>query len=242
MAELLAVVGMMVLMMAFVGPVIRGLKGSRDTIDSAYEIGGILEQARTFAMANNTYTWVGFFEEDGVKPAVRGNVAATSGTGRVVACIFTAKDGLRYTPGVTPVPTQLSGSVGNLAVVGKIRLFEGMHLVTTAANRTIAPASMLGPLIIANTNGVEVVSTGTGSLPKAVYPLLATTPNYTFAKILEFNPLGEVNTLDRAVPGEPPLQWVGIGLQRANGNIPEAKPAPNIFIEGLTGRVHIFKP
>jgi hypothetical protein len=35
---------------------------------AAYAIKGVLEQGRTYAMANNTYTWVGFYEEDGSKP------------------------------------------------------------------------------------------------------------------------------------------------------------------------------
>ena len=31
---------------------------------AAHEVAGALETARSYAMANNTYTWVGFFEED----------------------------------------------------------------------------------------------------------------------------------------------------------------------------------
>ena len=46
------------------GSGIHVLKGGTDVTSAAYTIKGVLDTARTYAKANNTYTWVGFFEED----------------------------------------------------------------------------------------------------------------------------------------------------------------------------------
>jgi hypothetical protein len=54
---------------------------------AAYTIKGALDTARTYAKANNTYTWVGFFEED-ISSATPG----TAGTGRLVMSIVASKD------------------------------------------------------------------------------------------------------------------------------------------------------
>ncbi len=242
MSELLAVIAIMVLMMAFVGPVIRGLKGSRDIVSNTYNIAGTLEQARAFAMANNTYTWVGFFEEDGAAPsptALTTNGAA-AGVGRVVTCIFASKDGQRYT-GTNP--THLAVTATNIAVVGNVRKYEGTHLVTSADNLTAAPAASrdsFGPQI--STNGTEIAPLSTSIAAEAKYPVAGTTANYKFKRFVEFNPYGEANLLDRAVVDFPPAQWIGLGLRRANGQAPDPNPVANIFVEGLTGRVHVFLP
>src|SRR6266581_5858922 len=73
--ELLVVIGVIILLTALLTPVFTNLKGAGDVTSAAYTIKGVLEQARTYAMANNTYTWVGFFEEDvsNSTPAVAGN-------------------------------------------------------------------------------------------------------------------------------------------------------------------------
>src|SRR5581483_1216692 len=91
--ELLVVIGIMVMMMALLAPAVNTIRGGSDIRKSAYDIAGILEQARTYALANNTYTWVGFYEEDGSKLSTN---PATSGIGRVIVFAVASKDGTRY--------------------------------------------------------------------------------------------------------------------------------------------------
>src|SRR5438105_14977663 len=62
--ELLVVIGIIVILTALLTPAFTTLKSGSDVTSAAYTIKGVLEQARTYAMANNTYTWVGFYEED----------------------------------------------------------------------------------------------------------------------------------------------------------------------------------
>src|SRR5215472_4906085 len=62
--ELLIVVGIIGLLVVLISPAFTTIKGGTDVTSAAYTIKGVLEIARTYAKANNTYTWVGFFEED----------------------------------------------------------------------------------------------------------------------------------------------------------------------------------
>src|SRR6476646_8838660 len=62
--ELLIVVGIIGILLVLIAPAFTTIKGGTDVTSAAYTIKGALESARTYAKANNTYTWVGFFEED----------------------------------------------------------------------------------------------------------------------------------------------------------------------------------
>ena len=58
--ELLIVVGIIGLLMVLIAPAFTTIKGGTDVTSAAYTIKGVLDTARTYAKANNTYTWVGF--------------------------------------------------------------------------------------------------------------------------------------------------------------------------------------
>src|SRR6266446_7876636 len=60
--ELLVVMAIILILMVLVAPAFTSLKSAGDVTSAAYTVKGVLDQARTYAMANNTYTWVGFFE------------------------------------------------------------------------------------------------------------------------------------------------------------------------------------
>src|SRR5450432_230376 len=67
--ELLAVMGIMIIMLALLVPSITGIKGASDLTKAAYGVSDFLEQARSYAMANQTYVFVGLAETDVSKPA-----------------------------------------------------------------------------------------------------------------------------------------------------------------------------
>src|SRR5262245_47279396 len=62
--ELLIVVGIIALLLVLIAPAFTYIKGGTDVTSAAYTIKGALDAARTYAKANNTYVWVGFYEED----------------------------------------------------------------------------------------------------------------------------------------------------------------------------------
>src|SRR6267143_310516 len=82
--ELTVVIGIMVLLAALMVPAFTSIKGAGDVTSAAYTVKGVLEQARTYAKANNTYTWVGFYEENASQSSTN---PATAGNGRTVLSI-----------------------------------------------------------------------------------------------------------------------------------------------------------
>src|SRR5438046_1938063 len=90
--ELLIVVGIIGLLLVLIAPAFTYIKGGTDVTSDAYTIKGVLDAARTYAKTNNTYTWVGFYEEDVSQPSTN---PPTAGVGRVVMSIVASKDGTK---------------------------------------------------------------------------------------------------------------------------------------------------
>src|SRR3989440_3991706 len=86
--ELLVVMGIIALLMVLVAPAFTTIKSGTDVTSAAYTIKGVLDNARTYAKANNTYAWAGFYEED-----VSSTTPGTAGVGRLVMSIVASKDG-----------------------------------------------------------------------------------------------------------------------------------------------------
>src|SRR5436190_21637059 len=68
--EMLVVIGIIALLMVLVAPAFTSFKSAGDVTSAAYTVKGVLDTARTYAKANNTYTWVGFYEEDVSQPSI----------------------------------------------------------------------------------------------------------------------------------------------------------------------------
>src|SRR5437660_7716583 len=116
--ELLIVVGIIAVLLVLIAPAFTSLKGGTDVTSAAYTIKGVLDTARTYAKANNTYTWVGFYEED-----VSSGTPGTAGTGRLVMSVVASKDGTNvYGSGTVVIdPTKL-------LQVGKLIKIDNIHL------------------------------------------------------------------------------------------------------------------
>src|SRR5438477_6221043 len=91
--ELLVVIAIMILVAAFIAPAFTTMRSAGDATSTVYNIGGVLEQARSYAIANNTYVWIGFKEVDASKDASVSPQA--TGVGRVAIAIVASKDGTR---------------------------------------------------------------------------------------------------------------------------------------------------
>src|SRR5438067_9699134 len=106
--EMLVVMGIIAILMVLVAPAFTTIKSGTDATSAAYTIKGILDQARTYAMANNTYSWAGFFEED---VSTASTNPATAGNGRIVMSIVASKDG-------TEVYTSVSSPAADMDSTG----------------------------------------------------------------------------------------------------------------------------
>src|SRR5436309_14486499 len=96
--EMLIVMGIMATLMVLVAPAFTNLKSAGDVTNAVYGIQGLLDNARTYAKANNTYVFVGFAEVDSsvdssVSPQI---TTGASPYGRVAIAVVASKDGTRH--------------------------------------------------------------------------------------------------------------------------------------------------
>src|SRR6266481_4674852 len=106
--ELLVVIAIIILVAAFIVPAFTSIKGAGDVTSAAYTIKGVLEQARTYAMANNTHTWVGFYEENTTDASPTSIAPPYPGKGRVLLATIYSIDGTKIyddTATSAPYPT-----------------------------------------------------------------------------------------------------------------------------------------
>jgi prepilin-type N-terminal cleavage/methylation domain-containing protein len=256
--ELLIVVGVITLLMALIAPAFTTIKSGTDVATAAYTIKSVLDTARTYAKANNTYTWVGFFEEDVSQSSTN---PPTRGVGRVVMSIVASLNG-------TNVYGLGNGAIDptKLAQVGKLVKIENVHLPLFAvcqANCTgdtfdTRPAVQNDPTAGYNYSRFGELN---GSQPNTApyttpynfqYPVGNPAPaaQYTFSKLLQFSPRGESRVNGNSYDIR---RVVEIGLIQTHGT---AAPPPvgngtggSIFagnvvavqINGFAGDVRIYR-
>jgi prepilin-type N-terminal cleavage/methylation domain-containing protein len=232
--ELLVVVAIMAIMLSILIMSISGVKGSRDLGKATYDIQGVLEQARTTAMATGTYTWVGFFEEDPSTPG-------TAGTGQVVISVISSAAGTNLDPVGSPVATlpAVDSVTGRpmLVQVNKLIKVPNVHLAAIASTLVTRPA-----ITAATPANYQV---GSGSFPNTTsfyYPVSATTAaaaQYTFNQIIQFNPQGDATRI-----ADYPTPLMEVGLLPTHGHTLPATTtnAAVIQVAGIGGQVFAYRP
>jgi type II secretory pathway pseudopilin PulG len=115
--ELLIVVGIIGLLLVLIAPAFTTIKSGTDLTDAAYTIKSALDSARTYAKANDTYSWVNFTGSVGPN---------TSVTGAVQVVITASKYGI--------------ANPSHVVTVGKPFTFKNIHIGDPGA-RQADPAS-----------------------------------------------------------------------------------------------------
>jgi prepilin-type N-terminal cleavage/methylation domain-containing protein len=194
--ELLIVIGIIGLLMVLLVPAFTSLRSGTDVTSAASTIKGALDTARTYAKANNTYVWMGFYEEDPSEPP------ATRGNGRLVMSIVASKDG-----------TNVAGTSGTidatkLIQAGKLTKIENVHLPLFAVCQVNCTGDTFDKRPPLHDDGFsagynysrfgELNAPQPNTAPYTTphdfqYPVgdPAPTAQYTFTKILQFSPRGE---------------------------------------------------
>jgi len=229
--ELLVVMAIMAILASILLVSMSGFKGSRDLSKATYDVQGLLEQARTYAMANDTYAWVGFFEEDP-------NTPGTAGTGQVVISIVASSSGTNPDPATSPI-TMLPSS--GLIQVTKLTKIANVHLAA------IATAAVTRPSINATTPANYQVGSGSFQNPSSnnsyfLYPVTATssaTAQYTFSQVIQFSPQGDATRI-----ADNPTQYMEVGLQPTHGDVVGAAGTnfAVIQVSGIGGQVIAYRP
>jgi prepilin-type N-terminal cleavage/methylation domain-containing protein len=194
--ELLMVIGIIALLLVLIAPSFTGLKSAGDVTSAAYTIKGALDTARTYAKANNTYTWVGFYEEDATAATPTNNNPPYPGKGRVLIATVASKDGTKIFEDTDPAATLPPNRISQ---VGKLVKIEGIHLTdignpSPTPNPTPIPDTLLARPYTPYTEGSpfdHFNRIGSDSSDSTLFPFAA--QNYTFYKTIRFNPRGEAN-------------------------------------------------
>jgi len=238
--EMLVVMGIIALLMVLVAPAFTSLKSAGDVTSAAYTVKGVLDTARTYAKANNTYTWVGFFEEDVSQPST--TPQATAGIGRIVMSIVASKDGtIIYDPTLVS-PGKITTT--RLIQVGKLTKIENVHLTTF----TDSPSGT-GLTFDTRPNVTPITSYRIGTSPPDSttpfqYPVGNPEPawQYTFVKAVQFSPGGEAR-VDNSTSTYSLQTAAEIGLRATHGTTVDAI-SPNVVaiqFGGVGGDTIIYR-
>jgi prepilin-type N-terminal cleavage/methylation domain-containing protein len=247
--ELLIVVGIMGLLLVLMAPAFTYIKGGTDVTSAGYTIKGVLDTARTYAQANNTYTWVGFYEEDGSQASIipAPDPRCTNCIGRFVMSIVASKDGTNLGADVSSSATGTENFIDptKLMQVGKLVKIDNIHLplftLGTGTGDTFdarpsptpsadAPFSRFGELNAAppNTAPYEATNNGLTIFPFQ-YPVGNPAPawQYRFRRTLRFSPTGEC----RVNSTYDVRKVVELGLLQTHGNIaPTPTPSAGNYL------------
>jgi prepilin-type N-terminal cleavage/methylation domain-containing protein len=243
--ELLIVIGIIAVLLVLLAPAFTTIKSGGDVTSAAYTIKAALDTARTYAKANNTYTWVGFYEENVENPSSPNT--STPPVGRVILSIVASKDGtMPYDR------TNLSQQTltTNLLQVGKLTKIDNVHLWTHTDVPSGNGSSFDSRPNIASSYCIGDTTPANSTTPFG-YPVGNPAPpaQYTFVKAVQFSPRGEAridnSTIDAGGTEIFPLQTAAeIGLEPTHGAAaPAIIPANVVAIQftGIGGDVRIYR-
>jgi type II secretory pathway pseudopilin PulG len=231
--ELLTVILIISILLVLLAPAFTNLKSANDVTSAANSIKAVLENARTYAKANNTYVFVGFVEVNAsVDPSVSPQGA---GYGRVAVAAVASKDGTR------------DWTATNLTPIGKLQVYENLHFVplnfplwTQAAHPNSNMARPSPTPAATYTLGIS------SSVTPFNWPLGG--GQYSFTKVINFDPGGTAR-IATATNSDEVTNVMEIDFQQSHGTVtptpPTSQDAGNHFviqIDAPTGAVRLYRP
>ena len=239
--EMLVVVSIISILSLLVGAGMQGIMGTAYDSETA-DLANTLVRARAYAMANNTYVFVGIQEVDANQPS-RG--VQTPGTGRIGVVVVASNDGTRTYSTTSPSALAPSG----LTVVSPLREYENIHMTTSSGVPTVNPNVVL-PDHVAGTGTFTALANSTAaSLTTFNWPLSGSAQFTSFGtspgSVIQFNPQGEAQIISQSNGiSDPILQWIEIDLVPTHGSSTSGASSKNpatILIDGASGNVSTFR-
>jgi prepilin-type N-terminal cleavage/methylation domain-containing protein len=219
--ELLVVMGIMAVLSTMVAGSLNAIFGDGFNASVA-GFSTTMEQARAYAMANNTYVYVGVDEVD----AADLSAVPAQGNGLVVVAVVASKDG-----------TSTWSGASNLVPVTPLRQFRSVHLPTAQLAYT---GNMARPV---NNPSYFLGSPSCVSSTTFAWPLGASAPKFNFTKVIRFGPQGDATIQQNSNTAT--VDWIEVGLQPIHGDAAITASALNICavqIDGMTGTVRSYRP
>ncbi len=223
--ELLVVVALIGILTALLVPALGSIKGAGALSKASSDLAGVFEQARAYAMAQNTYVYVGVQEVDAVSPT------STDGIGRVAVAAVASKSGQRP-----------ANSSAETVAISKVLLLDGAHITNVAS---LGSAGNMQRPVAAGGPAVDLGQSAAATNYQFAWPLgaVAGSARYKFSKAVEFDPQGVVRVPTTNSYAQVLQPYIEIGLVTARGN--SATTSSNqavIQINGITGAARIFRP
>jgi type II secretory pathway pseudopilin PulG len=235
-AELMIVLGIMIVLSIVAIPAISSRSGATQIAKAADTVKGVLDRARAYAQANNTYVWVGFYEEDASQSSQN---PPKPGTGRLVISVVASNDGTNLGADVSN-NTSANIDPTKLVQIGTLTKIDNLHLplypipspAPDCSNVDCTTFDNRPP--IQNDPGVGYNDSRFGELNAATtapttntkfpfqYPVGGTNPQaqqYLFQRTIRFSPTGE----SRINSTYDVRSLIELGLLQTRGN---ATPVP----------------
>jgi prepilin-type N-terminal cleavage/methylation domain-containing protein len=248
--ELLVVVAIIGIVLTFLVPAFSSIKTANDLTNAINGVAGTLEWARTYAMANNIYVYVGIAEvnADVAVETAPQSPATDSAGGRVAIAVVAVRDGTLGYNLLSSLPDPAWTSYNNgsgLIPLGKLEIYENVHLANSLGTIP-AMGSMARP---AASSTYSLGNPACKSLTPFSWPLGTAlgSGQYNFEKVIQFDPQG-VARIQYATNQDIIVGWMEIALQQSHGSlIPPAPANPTgaiaaIQLDGMTGVVRVYRP
>jgi prepilin-type N-terminal cleavage/methylation domain-containing protein len=215
--ELLMVIAIVGLLAAITGPAISSLTNSNTLSQTFSDLAGLLEQARAYAVANNTYVWVSFHQQ----------LASGSNASSVSVAVVASQDGTD--PNINNNIPYAYGSVPAfpLILISKLHTFPHIQLeaagVITASQIPSLPSVV--PAVTSSSNGLNSNSFS--------IQLPGSSSSSSFSQGFQFTPDGEARV------GFTPVNVIEFDLQPTQGN---AQDVAVFRVNGITGQTSVYRP
>lgn len=257
--EMLVVISILSILSVLVTAGLQSILGSTED-GQVSDIASTLMRARAYAMANNTYVFVGIQEVSAANPS---SGAQTAGTGRIGVTVVASVDGTLSGVGYTPsIASSTALTASKLMVVSPLRHYDNLHITTPPASGVLATGDPTLPNYSSTTPyasttynlalpssttslGYEASAT---SLTTFQWPLTGTA-QYSFGNnasspgtVIQFNPQGQAQIVSSAFT-DSVYQWIEIDLAPTHGTtVPPGNPNPaTILIDGASGSVTTYR-
>lgn len=230
--ELLVVAAIIGILLVLVVPALLPRKTANDITKAGADMLGLIEQAQSYAMANNTYVWAGFFEENSDSPT-------TAGIGRVVVSVVASRNGTRAYSDTVNDPPPLNPAL--LVQISKLFKLENAHL-ERVADGAIARANIPpNQYHVGHADFAKRVQFDGSSIPNNTtfsYPLTGEV-QYTFTKIVQFNPQGDASKIVDTI-----ARTIEIGLRPTHGPAVDnnTQNLLAVQISGIAGHTRMYRP
>ncbi len=237
--EMLTVISIAGILAVLTIPAIQGVQQAGEFDKALYGVSDSLNLARAYAMAENTYVYVGLTELDRSQKTT--DTPQNKGVGRIALSIVSTKDG-------TPTVSTATPATGdNLTQVRKVAVFDAIHIASGPFTTGTGTGNMTRATALTPTTPTLPVSTLASGYS---LPMGSTTGSgqYNFSDntntaMICFTPQGGV-LLNGAT-----VQLVEVDLQPVKGTATPSAPAnvnkgnhAALLIDGVTGAVSVYRP